>query len=73
VAIARALILEPKVLLADEPTGNLDTITGSAIHDLIVDLNQRTGVTVVVATHNQSLAERTSRQVQMVDGRIYEG
>lgn len=73
VAIARALILEPKVLLADEPTGNLDTITGSAIHDLIVDLNRRTGVTVVVATHNQSLAERTSRQVQMVDGRIYEG
>lgn len=73
VALARALIMEPKVLLADEPTGNLDTITGSVIHDLIVDLNRRTGVTVVVATHNRSLAEQTSRQVQMVDGRIYEG
>ena len=73
VALARAIMMEPKVLLADEPTGNLDMITGSVIHDLIVDLNRRTGVTVVVATHNRSLAEQPSRQVQMVDGRIYEG
>jgi lipoprotein-releasing system ATP-binding protein len=70
VALARALIMSPHVLLADEPTGNLDTHTGEAIHELIVELNRERGMTLVVVTHNQSLAERLPRRLHMVDGTI---
>ncbi len=70
VAIARALIMRPKLLLADEPTGNLDRVTGEGIVDLLLGLNQEEGLAMVVATHNERLAERLSRRVEIIDGRI---
>jgi lipoprotein-releasing system ATP-binding protein len=70
VALARALVNEPRVILADEPTGNLDRTTSDAVHDLIWDLRDRFGQTFVVVTHNASLAERSDRTVTLVDGRI---
>lgn len=73
VALARALVNEPRVVLADEPTGNLDRKTSDAVHDLIWDLRERLGQTFVIVTHNASLAERSDRTVQLVDGRIAEG
>ena len=72
VAVARALVLEPKVLLADEPTGNLDTKTGEAVFDLLQELNQIKGVTLIVVTHNLKLAGRLSRQIQLIDGKALE-
>ncbi|MDX9821932.1 MAG: ABC transporter ATP-binding protein [Syntrophales bacterium] len=72
VAVARALIMSPEILLADEPTGNLDTETGKKIEDMLVSLNQSKGITLVVVTHNPMLASRMSRQIGLRDGRIYE-
>jgi len=69
VAVARALVLEPKVLLADEPTGNLDTKTGESVLDLLQQLNRVKRVTLIVVTHNLKLANRLSRQIQLVDGK----
>jgi lipoprotein-releasing system ATP-binding protein len=69
VAVARALVLGPKVLLADEPTGNLDTKTGESVFDLLRELNQIKGITLIVVTHNVRLAEKLSRQIQLVDGK----
>jgi lipoprotein-releasing system ATP-binding protein len=69
VAVARALVLGPKVLLADEPTGNLDTKTGEAVFDLLQELNEIKGITLIVVTHNIKLAEKLSRQIQLVDGK----
>ncbi len=71
VAVARALVLEPKVLLADEPTGNLDTRTGDSVFDLLLELNRIKGVTLVVVTHNLKLAEKLSRQIQLIDGKAF--
>ena len=73
VAVARALVMEPEMLLADEPTGNLDTETGSKIHEMLVQLNRTRGITLVVVTHNQSLADRMSRCIGLRDGRIVKG
>jgi lipoprotein-releasing system ATP-binding protein len=70
VAVARAMVLEPKVLLADEPTGNLDTRTGESVFDLLQELNQVKGLTLIVVTHNSALASRMSRQIHLVDGRV---
>jgi len=70
VAIARALVMSPKLLLADEPTGNLDMTTGDGIVELLVNLNRSEGLTMVIVTHNQRLAQRMSRQIELVDGRI---
>ncbi|GIJ38435.1 peptide ABC transporter ATP-binding protein [Micromonospora andamanensis] len=69
VAVARAVVGEPAVLLADEPTGNLDTGSGAAVLDLLYDLH-RAGTTVVVITHDREIAEALPRQVRMRDGRI---
>jgi predicted ABC-type transport system involved in lysophospholipase L1 biosynthesis ATPase subunit len=69
VAVARALILHPTLLLADEPTGNLDSETGERIIQLIFSLNQTKGVTLIVVTHNEVLARRFPRQISLVDGR----
>jgi len=69
VAIARALAMEPDILLADEPTGNLDTSSGSDIMSLFSEL-WRQGRTLIVITHDMSLARRAGRIVEMRDGRI---
>jgi len=69
VAIARAVVGQPAVVLADEPTGNLDQATGAAILDLLGQLNEA-GATIVVVTHNQQVAGRMHRQVEMLDGQI---
>jgi lipoprotein-releasing system ATP-binding protein len=69
VAVARALVLGPKVLLADEPTGNLDTKTGESVFDLLRELNEIKRITLIVVTHNIKLAEKLSRQIQLVDGK----
>lgn len=70
VAIARALINEPAIVLADEPTGNLDTTTSDDIHRLIFNLRKDFDQTFVVVTHNQELAERCDRTLEMADGLI---
>ena len=62
--------MEPRLLLADEPTGNLDARTGAAIHELVVELNRERGMTMIVVTHNEDLAARMPRRLQMADGRI---
>jgi len=72
VAIARSLVLEPALLLADEPTGNLDTHTAQSVHELLMDLNNTRGITLVIVTHNESLASMAHRMVRMVDGVIDE-
>jgi putative ABC transport system ATP-binding protein len=69
VAIARAVIGDPPLLLADEPTGNLDSVSGAAIVELLHDLN-RQGTTVVVITHDVDLAERLPRRISLRDGRV---
>ena len=70
VAVARALILEPEVVLADEPTGNLDTVTGEELFNLLINLNKEKGITFVIATHNESLSRCCHRVLKMMDGRI---
>jgi putative ABC transport system ATP-binding protein len=72
VAIARALALEPQVILADEPTGNLDTRTGGDIVESLAGLAARRGTTVIVATHDTALADRAPRRLTMRDGRLLE-
>jgi lipoprotein-releasing system ATP-binding protein len=72
VAVARAMVLEPRVLLADEPTGNLDTKTGEAVFDLLRELNRDKGLTLIIVTHNLKLAGQLSRQIQMLDGKTVE-
>jgi lipoprotein-releasing system ATP-binding protein len=70
VAIARALVMEPRILLADEPTGNLDPRTASTVQDLLLDLNQRKKLTILMATHNEKMAEGMGRQLHLVDGKL---
>jgi putative ABC transport system ATP-binding protein len=72
VAIARALINRPSLLLADEPTGNLDSANGRVVIDLLLALRERFGVTVVIATHDAAVAERCDRVIQLIDGRVSE-
>jgi lipoprotein-releasing system ATP-binding protein len=72
VAVARALALDPKLLLADEPTGNLDSATSDAIHQLFFQINQEHGTTIVVVTHNAAFAESMPRVVRMRDGKVVE-
>ncbi len=73
VAVARALVLDPELVLADEPTGNLDPETGERVAELLLDLNQRRGTALVVVTHSESLAARLGRAVTMLDGHLVEG
>jgi putative ABC transport system ATP-binding protein len=70
VALARALVPKPKILFADEPTGNLDAKTGSSVTDLLFDLHAKRQTTLVLVTHDPALAARCARSVRMSDGRI---
>lgn len=70
IAIARAFANQPKILLADEPTGNLDSKNGSHIFDLMTELHKQNNVTLVLVTHDQTLAEMAQRQIVLKDGRV---
>jgi len=72
VAIARALVNRPEILLADEPTGNLDTKRSGEIGEVLQDLNKNSGLTIVMVTHNPSLAKLGGRLIEMRDGQAYE-
>lgn len=70
VAVARALVMEPRIILADEPTGNLDTETGKKIEDMLLSLHSERGITLIVVTHNPLLSKRMSRSIGLQDGKI---
>lgn len=70
VCIARALVGNPKVIFADEPTGNLDSATGEAVEKLLFDLHQEQGITLIIVTHDADLAEKCGRRIQVRDGKI---
>jgi putative ABC transport system ATP-binding protein len=70
VALARAFVTRPKVLFADEPTGNLDAATGSQVIELMLELNRAQGTTLILVTHDESLARRCSKQLRLAAGRV---
>lgn len=70
VAVARALLLDPDIVFADEPTGNLDAATGEELFRLLLDINAKRGVTFIIVTHNESLSRQCHRILEMVDGKI---
>ncbi|MBM4260414.1 MAG: ABC transporter ATP-binding protein [Deltaproteobacteria bacterium] len=70
VAVARAVVLQPKLILADEPTGSLDLRIGEEVQDLLFHLNEKNGVSLVIATHNREFAYKIGRQEQLCDGRL---
>jgi len=70
VAMARALINSPAIILADEPSGNLDSKNAKNLHNLLLKLNQETGQTIVIVTHNNELANMANRKLEMVDGKL---
>jgi putative ABC transport system ATP-binding protein len=70
VAIARAIVTDPAVLLADEPTGNLDTATSGEIMDLVGGLNRDQGITVIMVTHETDIAAYAERTIRFLDGRV---
>ncbi|MGB1074182.1 MAG: ABC transporter ATP-binding protein [Flavobacteriales bacterium] len=70
VAVARALVNDPPLLFADEPSGNLDSANADALHDLFFDLRDRHGLTIALVTHNEGLAERADRQIRLRDGLV---
>jgi len=72
VAVARAIVMRPSIILADEPTGNLDAKTGAGIHELLVELNEKRGMSLITVTHNPDLARRMHRQIRLVDGHAAE-
>ncbi|MDH7499923.1 MAG: ABC transporter ATP-binding protein [candidate division NC10 bacterium] len=73
VAIARALVNEPRILMADEPTGNLDTKRRAEIGEILRELNGKKGLTIILVTHNAELAAISQRAIELRDGKIYEG
>ena len=72
VCIARAIVNNPKVIFADEPTGNLDSATGDKIEKLLFDLNKEKGITLIIVTHDEELAAKCQRQIRIADGEIVE-
>ncbi|MDB4717170.1 ATP-binding cassette domain-containing protein, partial [Flavobacteriaceae bacterium] len=70
VAVARALMNNPKIIFADEPSGNLDTQTADELHQLFFDLRDQYGHTFVIVTHNKELAEKADRKIELIDGEI---
>jgi lipoprotein-releasing system ATP-binding protein len=73
VAVARALVMDPPLVLADEPTGNLDPSTGEQVAELLFEMNRSRGTTLVVVTHSQRMAEKLGRTLLMTDGKLLEG
>jgi putative ABC transport system ATP-binding protein len=73
VCIARALINKPSIIFADEPTGNLDSVTGKNIEDLLFRLNQQAGITLIIVTHDPDIARRCQRQLHIKDGHLVSG
>ncbi|MCL4800302.1 MAG: ABC transporter ATP-binding protein [Burkholderiales bacterium] len=73
VALARAFVVQPRLLLADEPTGNLDAATGAGIIDLLFELNAERGTTLLLVTHDEMLAQRCTRSIRLAGGRIVDG
>ena len=73
VALARAFVMQPALLLADEPTGSLDFATGATVMDLMFDMNREAGTTLVLVTHDREIAARCQRQLRMEAGRLAEG
>jgi len=70
VALARAFVLQPPIILSDEPTGNLDSVNGSHVLELLLDLNRREGATLVVVTHDPAIASHATRHITLRDGRL---
>jgi putative ABC transport system ATP-binding protein len=68
VVIARALVNNPRIIFADEPTGNLDSKTGAVVEDILFDLNRQHGITLIVVTHDEDLASRCDRRLRVRDG-----
>lgn len=73
VAIARAIVNEPSIVMADEPTGNLDTASGDAVMEVLLNLNKERGTTLIIVTHDPEIAEQTQRVVRILDGKVVEG
>lgn len=73
VCIARAIVNNPKVIFADEPTGNLDSVTGAKIEDLLFKLNREKGITLIIVTHDPELAKKCDCKIHLIDGQIKEG
>ena len=71
VSVARSVILQPKLILADEPTGSLDFRIGQEVHDLLFQLNEERGVALIIATHNRDFAEKIGRQLELRDGQLF--
>ncbi len=69
-AVARAIVNSPKILFADEPTGNLDSVTGAVVEDLLFNYNKKNGVTLIIVTHDPDLASRCDMQINIKDGKI---
>jgi putative ABC transport system ATP-binding protein len=69
-AVARAIVNNPKILFADEPTGNLDSITGGVVEDLLFGYNKRNGITLIIVTHDSDLANKCDIQINIKDGKI---
>ena len=70
VCVARAIVNSPKIIFADEPTGNLDSKTSAKVEDLLFDLNKENGITLVIVTHDEALAQKCDRQIRIQDGQI---
>lgn len=70
VCVARAVANSPKIIFADEPTGNLDTTTGDKVEELLFGLNKEKGITLIIVTHDEALAEKCDRQIRLQDGKI---
>ena len=73
VCIARAIVNQPEIIFADEPTGNLDSATGEKIEKLLFNLNHKKGITLIIVTHDPELAARCDRQIHIKDGLLLEG